>query len=394
MSSPKYKQIYTDLLEKIKNGEFGYGARVPSEKELAEAFNVSRITSKKALDMLAEQKVIERVRGKGSFVATPISSITAEDLALLNDEWGGREIKMIGLIIPDFSPDFGMTFVKSVEKICSDLNIHLMIKRTYGLIEEEAKCITSMTELGVDGLIIIPVHGQHYNHSLLQIVVDDFPFVLVDRFLIGIPASSVGTDNHLASKKLTEYLIRLGHEQIGFISSSLDGTSTLEERLKGFQTAFSHQGLKLDPNHIMTQIRSSLPASKRQSKLESIFQEDMEQLGIFIGQHPEITAFVASEYEQALMIELVLKKLGKKVPEDCSIVCFDHPNGLIVEKRFTHIKQKEELMAEKSIDLLLSKFNGESELHHLFLEFELVEGSSSSAIKTINSLKAVYKGRA
>src|SRR5690625_3342658 len=65
---PLYEKIYKDLLEKITEGEFKYGDRVPSEKELAKKFNVSRITSKKALDILAEYKVIERIRGKGSFV--------------------------------------------------------------------------------------------------------------------------------------------------------------------------------------------------------------------------------------------------------------------------------------------------------------------------------------
>ncbi|MBO0995158.1 GntR family transcriptional regulator [Bacillus sp. SD088] len=378
MSTPKYKQIYNDLREKIKDGEFSYGARIPSEKELAESFHVSRITSKKALDLLAEQNIIERVRGKGSFVVSPIPSITNEEPEPSDDQGEEKEIKMIGLITPDFSADFGMTFVKSVEKVCSDLNIHLIIKRTYGLIEKEAESITSMLEVGVDGLIIIPVHGQHYNHSLLQIVVDDFPFVLVDRFLIGIPASSVGTDNHLASKRLTEYLIGLGHKEIGFISASLDGTSTIEERLKGFKTAFYHQGLKLNLDHIMTQIRSSLPALKQHPEWSSIVQEDMDQLKTFILKYPEITAFVTSEYEQALMLKFVLKKLGKNIPKDYSIVCFDHPKGLIGEKQFTHIKQKEELMAKKSIELLLSKLNGDSKLDHLFLEFELVEGYSSS----------------
>ncbi|GAB2566808.1 GntR family transcriptional regulator [Gracilibacillus alcaliphilus] len=387
MDTPKYKQIYTNLLHRIQHGEFKQGDRVPSEKELSEEFDVSRITSRKALEMLSEQKVIERVRGKGSFVADTSFSRNNEDLELAQSEEKERAIKMIGLIIPNFSADFGMTFVKSIERLCSDLNISLIIKRTYGLIEEEAKSITSMGEIGADGLIIIPVHGQHYNQALLQLAVDEFPFVLVDRFLTGIPASSVGTDNFLASKTLTEYLMQLGHKEIGFISVPVDGTSTIEERLKGFQTAFFHQEIKLDPSYMMTEIRSSLPASKHQDQLNAIIQEDKERLESFVVNHPEMTAFVTSEFEQALLLKSVLEKRGKKIPEDYSIVCFDHPQESLEEKQFTHIQQKEELMAEKAMELLLLKINQDSEFHHLFLDFTLVEGYSS---RPINKEKGIH----
>ena len=54
-----YKKIYDDLLEAIEKGIYSPGSKLPSEKELMEQYNVSRITSKKALEMLADR---ERVR--------------------------------------------------------------------------------------------------------------------------------------------------------------------------------------------------------------------------------------------------------------------------------------------------------------------------------------------
>ena len=47
-----YKKIYDDLLEAIEKGIYPPGSKLPSEKELMEQYNVSRITSKKALEML------------------------------------------------------------------------------------------------------------------------------------------------------------------------------------------------------------------------------------------------------------------------------------------------------------------------------------------------------
>ena len=52
---PLYEQIYNDIIEGIENGTYKKGDRLPSEKELSEKYCVSRITSKKALELLAEE---------------------------------------------------------------------------------------------------------------------------------------------------------------------------------------------------------------------------------------------------------------------------------------------------------------------------------------------------
>ena len=66
-----YERIYADLLAKIQNGDYQPGDRLPSEKESAELYGVSRITAKKAMDMLAKEKKISREPGRGSFVCSP-----------------------------------------------------------------------------------------------------------------------------------------------------------------------------------------------------------------------------------------------------------------------------------------------------------------------------------
>ena len=68
-SRPIYERIFETLREEILQRKYNIGDRVPSEKELADDYNVSRITSKKALEMLAEVGLIVRNQGKGSFVA-------------------------------------------------------------------------------------------------------------------------------------------------------------------------------------------------------------------------------------------------------------------------------------------------------------------------------------
>ena len=51
--TPLYFQLYTLLKESVLNGTFGNGMQMPTEQQLAEAFGVSRITAKRAMDELA-----------------------------------------------------------------------------------------------------------------------------------------------------------------------------------------------------------------------------------------------------------------------------------------------------------------------------------------------------
>ena len=67
IASPLYEQIQKDLIEKLQDGTYQDGDRIPSEKEIAEQYGVSRITAVKALTELSLSGYIHRVQGKGSF---------------------------------------------------------------------------------------------------------------------------------------------------------------------------------------------------------------------------------------------------------------------------------------------------------------------------------------
>jgi len=65
---PLYHQLYMLIKTKIMDGSLGYGAKLPTEQQLAQAFGVSRITAKRVMDLLAADALIERKRGRGSHV--------------------------------------------------------------------------------------------------------------------------------------------------------------------------------------------------------------------------------------------------------------------------------------------------------------------------------------
>jgi GntR family transcriptional regulator, arabinose operon transcriptional repressor len=379
METPLYEIIFNDLLDQIKTGKLTTHDRVPSEKELANHYQVSRITSKKSLDKLALLGVIERIRGKGSYVAKTLPDLSEFEQSAgrnLNSEPLKRK-GVLGLIVPDFFSDsYGRVMLRSIERRCSEYNYNLIIKLSYGIQEEEDLAISSLIQQGVMGLIIYPVNGEHYTEGILRLVLDKFPLVLIDRYLKGISACAVYTDNKEASQKLTNYLLDRGHQHIAFISPPEEYTSSIEERIQGFTSSYLQRGLAVNSDYLITELFSTLPSFNQSN--ESI--EDQLKLKEFIQNNPQVTAYIACEYEIAVVLTHVLKSLGKVIPDDCSITCFDHPLIPYNDFVFTHIKQNEELMGTQAVNCIIDQFQNKFGLKQNVIDFCLVEGNTTKEI--------------
>ena len=73
-SIPLYQQIQNTLLEGIRSGEYAPGTQILSELELADRYDVSRMTARKAIEALVAKGVLYRQRGKGTYVAENVVS--------------------------------------------------------------------------------------------------------------------------------------------------------------------------------------------------------------------------------------------------------------------------------------------------------------------------------
>ena len=68
LRSPRYIQVYSAIRDWIYQGTYKPGQRLPTEGELCELFAVSRITTRKAVDMLVDEELVTRQPGRGTFV--------------------------------------------------------------------------------------------------------------------------------------------------------------------------------------------------------------------------------------------------------------------------------------------------------------------------------------
>jgi DNA-binding GntR family transcriptional regulator len=68
--APKYLQIYEYLHGIIRRNRIAFGDKLPTEMELAEKFNVTRMTVRKAFDRLVVEEMVVRKRGQGTFLVS------------------------------------------------------------------------------------------------------------------------------------------------------------------------------------------------------------------------------------------------------------------------------------------------------------------------------------
>ncbi|MCD8011260.1 MAG: GntR family transcriptional regulator [Lachnospiraceae bacterium] len=68
---PLYEQVYGELKADIQRGAFNATRRLPTEEELAEQYQVSRITVRRAVSELVKEGLVEKKQGKGTFVRSP-----------------------------------------------------------------------------------------------------------------------------------------------------------------------------------------------------------------------------------------------------------------------------------------------------------------------------------
>jgi len=82
LGEAKAKQVYLVLRDRILSGALAFGAKLPTEHELAEVHDVSRVTIRRALGELAREKLIERRRSAGTRVIyRPVQSPMTADIS-------------------------------------------------------------------------------------------------------------------------------------------------------------------------------------------------------------------------------------------------------------------------------------------------------------------------
>jgi DNA-binding LacI/PurR family transcriptional regulator len=360
-----YRQVYDALRGRIEDGTYAVGDRLPSEGELSQEYAVSAITVKRALDLLRTDGLIVRRPRLGTFVT---SATATAPLAVA----APRTRPLIGCVVTNFDDTFGSRVLEGM-LAGAGVDDHVVLMRSSGDTEVEDASIRALLDAGVSGLVLQPSSSEYIPPAALELVTRRFPLVILDRVYDGIPVSAVRSDNLAGAISATAHLFDLGHAAVGFLSAA-SHVSTSEERRNGWVHAHAAYHLTLDDSRELRTLGSTVPGSTVGK------EEDVERLVAFLRAHPEITGYLAGEYNLALLLREACRRLGLRVPEDVSVVCFDHPDAAFDDGlfRFTHVRQQQRALGEAAIDGVRRQRSDPRTIDKVVLPTELVPGASTA----------------
>jgi LacI family transcriptional regulator len=221
------------------------------------------------------------------------------------------------------------------------------------------------------GILFLGSNRRHFRQEFVSIPV---PCVLVTNSAeqLGFSnLSSVSTDDVAAAEFVIDYLISLGHEQIGILGGDMEVSQAAISRYKGCVEAFRKH------------YRSFLPKQQYESARFSI-SAGYDAMGRLLDKMPNLTAVFAMSDVMALGAIRAIQDRGLCVPEDISVIGFDGLEiGNYMNPRLTTIQQNKEGIALRSIEILLRAIEEEGVAQQLVEPFCFVAGESVKDIINI-----------
>lgn len=346
-----YQTVYDEILKKISEGIYQEDEKLPDDGELCAGYQVSMITLNKALRQLAEDGYVKRIPGKGTYVCRKYSDKKNEK------EWHssrGQKQKKIGVILEHVATPFGLEIMYHIDLLAMRAGYRMIVRFSYGEQVRETEEINFLLSLGVEGMIIMPSHGKHYNQTILRLCLNGFPVVLIDKKLKGIPVPSVRTDNEQAVARLVKALDQTGCRRIAFISTADTEADSVKERRNGFIREMER--LQLEEAGICAvaegiakeEFMSSTPSPKVIYEIRKFLERN----------RGEIDAVIAGEYGIVPAVVRAMKFEGIKPDMDMRLACIDEDYLAPEGAGFMHVKQDEKGIAQKAVELLLERITG------------------------------------
>ena len=212
-------------------------------------------------------------------------------------------------------------------------------------------------EGGINGLIVIGKMEKKYLKNLIHTL--QIPAVLLDFRCEEIGCSSIMSNNYMGMYKMTRYLLKRGHRNIGYVGE-IETNENLCDRYFGYRKVMEEWGVPVNQEWVIAdpEVVSGKAAISLPKELP--------------------TAFVcASDFAAGFLYDK-LSQMGHRVPEDISLVGYDnYLYGHPLAKKLTTYNVDMKEMAHAAVNMLLKKIAGGPDYNHIkYLDSYIVERSS------------------
>lgn len=364
------------LHEKIQAGHWRRGDRLPSERALAEMYQVSVMTVRRALRDLVDDGAVVRHVPAGTFVA----DVTRKPHVIGLATYGSQAVE---------SPFFGAIVLGIQEAARGRAELRLLAPPPGVGLPAWLKQLATAGD--VDGLTVITAESvRHEDVAYLEVA--GFPYVLLNRRIPGHAAWCAVLDDYGVGRRAVDYLYALGHRRMAHLAGP-PSVITAADRLQGFLDGLYAHGL-VDPpadrsdgvrnraagTHSAIHVGDIRDANPPAAPLEALIyvgrftydlmspavdQDGYEGMRALMGRDPEITAVFAVSDSLAAGATRALREIGRRVPEDVSVICMtNRPSRTMAEPAFTSFDYSNEELGRQAVELLVEQLEGHIERHN------------------------------
>lgn len=212
-----------------------------------------------------------------------------------------KQSSTIGLIVPDIMNPFFPELARAVEDTAAKMGLNVILCNSDGNKKKEQAYLDMLKQQYVNGIIV-----SSNTLTAKQIKELNIPVVSIDREISkGLP--TIVVENKLGASMATQYLKSIGRTEIGHIRGTKDVVNA-EERYEGYkevvsQEAWFKESYIVNGNYDMEE---AIIATKK-----------------LLQAHPTIDGIFAANDVMAIGAMKAANQLGKKVPEQLSIIGFD-----------------------------------------------------------------------
>ena len=248
----------------------------------------------------------------------------------------------IGLIIADIANPFFGKLGREIESEAARKGYRVIFCSSDESAEKSKQQIEMLLQGQVDGFIISP--PMHSEEQIRDLVRNEKPFVLIDRYFPQIDTNYIIIDNQEAAYNATMHLVNRGYKKIACLIININ-LINMRDRLIGYKKALLDSGFEIDENLIKI-----LPFSHESKDVNKAIKQ-------LIGKNKKgVDAILFTTSKVGIMGIESLGNMGLKIPEDVAIVSFDDPDAYkICHPPVTTIAQPLTEIGKMAVQVLLSE---------------------------------------
>ena len=327
----------------------------PTMDDVAHRAGVSRALV--SLALRGSPKVSDRSRAAVLEAAAALGyrpNLNARNLA-------SKRTGTFGVIINDLHNPYFPAVTDGIKRAADERGYRLLLNSSFIHGSGEEAAMETFIDFQVDGLILI---GARTDVDVLERTARTLPTVVISRPMGSDVLDTVNNDDRLGATMATEHLVALGHRAICHIDGGSSADSN--ERRRGYAETMQRHGLEPWVEAGSFTERSGADAAER------VFASGRTCTAVFAGN--DLSALGALD---------VIDRLGRRIPDDISLVGYDDTFvAALLHIGLTSVDQHGDRLGEIAVEALIERAEGRSEPRHETIAPTLVARDTSGPAPT------------